>query len=137
MERVTLARWEITEPSRWRVTLTIGADIELLADAGWGNNSSAGLGRGTARGRTVKGHTPPGVNRLLIRPASGRQTGAGLFARTHHSQDTRPPHIRERDVRKIAASDPTQQALRIHRVTLATSADGSEPSRSAPLSGVI
>jgi hypothetical protein len=29
------------------------------------------------------------VDRLLIRPASGRQAGTGLFARTNHWKDTR------------------------------------------------
>src|SRR2546429_124048 len=38
-------------------------------------NTGAGLGRGTAGGRTVTGHTPRGADRLLIRPASGRQAG--------------------------------------------------------------
>src|SRR4051794_16428240 len=35
------------------------------------------------------GHAPTGADRLLIRPASGRQAGAGLSARTHHWKDTR------------------------------------------------
>ena len=42
----------------------------------------------TAGGRTVTGHTPTGADRLLIRPTSGRQTGTGHSARTHHSKDT-------------------------------------------------
>jgi hypothetical protein len=37
----------------------------------------------------VTGHAPNRADRLLIRPASGRQAGTGLSTRTHHSQDTR------------------------------------------------
>jgi hypothetical protein len=43
---------------------------------------------GTANGRTVTGHAPK-ADRLLIRPASGRQTGTGLLARTYLAKDTR------------------------------------------------
>ena len=34
-------------------------------------------------------HAPKRADRLLIRPASGRQAGTGLFARTNHWKDTR------------------------------------------------
>src|SRR5216683_5503113 len=40
----------------------------------------------TANGRTVTGHAHR-ADRLLIRPASGRQAGTGLFARTYHWKD--------------------------------------------------
>jgi hypothetical protein len=42
----------------------------------------------TASGRTVTGHAEK-ADRLPIRPASGRQAGTGLFARTNHWKDTR------------------------------------------------
>src|SRR5713226_2412606 len=42
----------------------------------------------TAGGRTVTGHAHR-ADRLLIRPASGRQAGTGLSARTNHWKDTR------------------------------------------------
>jgi hypothetical protein len=35
------------------------------------------------------GHASKRADRLLIRPASGRQAGTGLFARTYHWKDTR------------------------------------------------
>jgi hypothetical protein len=35
------------------------------------------------------GSRPQRADRLLIRPASGRQAGTGLFVRTNHWQDTR------------------------------------------------
>jgi hypothetical protein len=41
----------------------------------------------TADGITVTGHAQR-ADRLLIRPASGRQADTGLSARTHHWKDT-------------------------------------------------
>jgi hypothetical protein len=35
------------------------------------------------------GHASKEADRFLIRPASGRRAGTGLFARTYHSKDTR------------------------------------------------
>jgi hypothetical protein len=33
MDAARLPIWEMTEPTRWRLTLTTGSEIELLADA--------------------------------------------------------------------------------------------------------
>ncbi len=44
----------------------------------------------TADGRTVTGHALTNADRLLIRPASGRQADTGLSTRTHHWKDTAP-----------------------------------------------
>jgi hypothetical protein len=52
----------------------------------WGT-TDVGLGMETADGRTVTGHAHR-ADRLLIRPASGRQADTGLSARTHHWKDT-------------------------------------------------
>jgi hypothetical protein len=54
-----------------------------------GDTPVAGLGMETAGGTTVTGHTHFGVDRLLIRPASGRQTGTGHFVQTYLAKDTR------------------------------------------------
>src|SRR6266540_2976987 len=53
----------------------------------WGTRTGVGLGMETADGRTVTGHAHR-ADRLLIRPASGRQADTGLSARTHHWKDT-------------------------------------------------
>ena len=42
----------------------------------------------TAGGITVTGHALKNADRLLIRPASGRQADTGLSARTNHWKDT-------------------------------------------------
>src|SRR5206468_7096063 len=54
----------------------------------WGT-SGVGLGMETAGGITVTGHALKNADRLLIRPASGRQADTGLSARTNHWKDTR------------------------------------------------
>src|SRR6266516_4561009 len=55
----------------------------------WGTRTGVGLGTETADGITVTGHAHR-ADRLLIKPASGRQADTGLSARTHHWKDTEP-----------------------------------------------
>ena len=49
----------------------------------------------TAGGITVTGHALKNADRLLIRPASGRQADTGLSARTNHWKDTATRVIQE------------------------------------------
>src|SRR5438034_9252380 len=51
--------------------------------------ASSKLETPTASRHDCDGSRPNRADRLLIRPASGRQAGTGLSTRTHHSQDTR------------------------------------------------
>ena len=59
------------------------------------------------RGRqNCDGSRPNRADRLLIRPASGRQAGTGLSARTHHWKDTRSGVIRKSSHEQRAPAPP-------------------------------
>jgi gas vesicle protein len=76
----------------------------------------------TADGITVTGHAHR-ADRLLIRPASGRQADTGLSARTHHWKDTakaKAGHSRiesrtkSTDANLTNAPDGTLNTLTVH-----------------------
>jgi hypothetical protein len=46
----------------------------------------------TANGNTVTGHAET-ADRILIRPASGRQAGTGLLTRTYLAKDIRKSEV--------------------------------------------
>ena len=58
----------LDDRKRVRVSMRVDANhvVQLICEhrndlrPSWGTRSGAGLGRGTARGRTVTGHTPTG-----------------------------------------------------------------------------
>ena len=77
----------------------------------------------TAGGTTVTGHTPTRADRLLIRPASGRQTGTGHSARTHHWKDT-----------ATAGHSEIESQTKSTDATLATTPDGVPHTHSSGMS---
>src|SRR3954471_13479698 len=62
------------------------------------------------------GSHPHGVDRLLIRPASGRQAGAGPSARTNHWKD----------IRQRRSHSPIESRTKSNDTTLTRAPDGTE-----------
>jgi len=85
----------------------------------------------TAGDRTVTSHAQR-ADRLLIRPASGRQAGNGLSARTDHRKDTREQghpciesQTKSTDTNLTNAPDGTPaHSQSLHRLVLATQEPG-------------
>jgi hypothetical protein len=73
----------------------------------------------TAGGTTVTGHAHK-ADRLLIRPASGRQADTGLSARTNHWKDTAPTgHSRIESRTKSTERQPDKRPRRdAHTLTV-------------------
>jgi hypothetical protein len=66
----------------------------------------------TASGNTVTGHAQQ-ADRLLIRPANGRQAGTGLFARTDLAKDIRErSHVRDESQTKSTGTTLTNSPRR-------------------------
>ena len=81
------------------------------------------------RGRQdCDGSRPTRADRLLIRPASGRQTGTGLSARTHHWKDTATAGHSEIESRTKSTAPPWQQPQTGHPHTHSS---GMSPEREA------
>jgi hypothetical protein len=83
----------------------------------------------TADGITVTGHAHR-ADRLLIRPASGRQADTGLSARTHHWKDTAKTghsgiesRTKSTDANLTNAPDGTSHTLTVRECPLAVRLD--------------
>jgi hypothetical protein len=89
-----------------------------------GDTTGVGLGMETAGGKTVTGHAHR-ADRLLIRPASGRQADTGLSTRTHHWKDTDTPghskiesQAKSTDANLTNAPDGTPHTLTVQECPL-------------------
>ncbi|HEY8777894.1 MAG TPA: hypothetical protein VIM33_15615 [Gaiellaceae bacterium] len=90
------AAQDVHDRKRVHITMRINTDhvVQLICKHHFhlqprlGDNSGAGLEVKTASDSTLTSHAPNRADRLLIRPASGRQAGTGFSARTDHWKDT-------------------------------------------------
>jgi hypothetical protein len=90
----------------------------------WGTHPVSVWGRDRRR-QNCDGSRARDADRLPIRPASGRQAGTGLFARTHHWKDTAyaghsriGSRIKSTDTNLTSAPDETARRLTVRECRL-------------------
>jgi hypothetical protein len=121
---------DVHDSQRMRVAVRVDTDdvIQLICEhprttssQALGDTNRCRSGDGNRGRQNCDGSRARDADRLLIRPASGRQAGTGLSARTHHWKDTATAghsriesRTKSTDTNLTKAPDGTAHTLTVH-----------------------